>query len=664
MGQKRTTVMKKVVTRLALTMLMINVVVITYIVIFAGSKMAQSESKYLAEIVDNITSTVETTMNEYVMSSKIISNNQLIISLLEMTDASNPMASNTVTPSVLSELNKIILDFGGSVESISLVSVAQDSYLSHDGTVSNLATVKDRPYYEAITTKSTIITIPYLQADTGSMVISVASPVYSTSNEVTGCVVLNVTTDFVSHLISSFGETGGTWVIDSNHNVVAHTDNSYVGKSYSNVGISGSAFDQEVLNPTGERISYQLNGVDREGILEYIPSLGWTMVGGIDYDEFEQGAATVALVLLAVQVVSVTISLVVCGVTVFVCLKPLSGVNIAMKEMAKGNLNQELSYVSNDDIGEVYDNLRDTIQNLSKYIVEIDEDLLAFGNGDFTRESQLRFVGDFQAIQSSTENFKTLITGTLDSLKSMVDQVSIGSDYVATGAQNLAEGSEKQSASIKHLNEYIKEITTQIHDNANSVNSVNKTAQTISQELVDSNRQMDEMMGAINDIQEKSESITKIVKTIEDVAFQTNILALNAAVEAARAGTAGKGFAVVAEEVRNLSTRTSEAVKNTTILIGDSTEAVKRGNTIAKETTDNLKQITEDITGFMETLHDISLASQEQSVSIQKISDDVREITDVMQSNSAVSEESAATSEQLSGQAAVMKDSIGHFKLK
>ncbi len=656
--------MKKVVTRLALTMLAINLVVITYIVVFAGIKMAQSESKYLAEIVDNITSTVETTMNEYVISAKILSNNQQIVSILESSNSASPMGSNALTASTLTELNKIISEFNGSVESISMVSVAQDSYLMHNGTVSNLSTVKDRPYYEAITTKSTVITDPYIQSDTGSMVISVASPVYSPSNQVTGCVVLNVTTDFVSHLISNFGETGGTWVIDSNHNVVAHSNSAYVGKSYSNVGVAGADFDKEVLNPSGERISYELNGVDRVGILEYIPSLGWTMVGGLDYDEFEEGAATVALVLLAVQVVSVGLSLLVCAVTVFVLLKPLEGVNLAMKEMARGNLQQDLSYESNDDIGEVYDNLRDTMKNLSKYILEIDEDLSAFGNGDFTRETQLQFVGDFQAIQTSTQNFKSLITVTLESLKSMVDQVSIGSDYVATGAQNLAEGSEKQSASIKHLNDYIKEITVQIHDNANSVNSVNQTAQTISQELVDSNHQMDEMMNAINDIQEKSEGITKIIKTIEDVAFQTNILALNAAVEAARAGTAGKGFAVVAEEVRNLSTRTSEAVKNTTILIGDSTEAVKRGNEIAKETTDNLKQITEDITGFMETLHDISVASQEQSDSIKKISDDVREITDVMQSNSAVSEESAATSEELSGQAAVMKESIGHFKLK
>ncbi|MFI3254789.1 MAG: methyl-accepting chemotaxis protein [Eubacteriales bacterium] len=664
-SQKKTTMVKKVVTRLALVLLFLNLFSISYTVLFASIKLFRSETKYLTEVVANISSTIEKTIEEYQVTAEVVADNQTFKAFLQESTKSNPMLSQSNRTAVLQEMMDILNNFHGQAERIVLVDLDQDAWLSQEGTTSNPSeSLSSLPYYSAITQEKTIVTDPYVQTSTGSMVISVASPVFSNSGTVLGCVVIDLPTSFLSQLVAGIGETGGTWVMDSSKNILAHTNHSYIGSSYSVVGVSGSEFEQEINNPTGELIEFTLNGVDRTGFVGSIPSLGWTLIAGIDTVEFEQDIVDLAGSLLGTQVLCVAVTLIFCGVNIYVSLKPMKELNESMLEMSKGNLSCLPIHQGNDEIGELCDNLRTTMTNLNIYIKEIQANLDAFGSGDFTHERDHVFLGDFLAIQTSTEDFRQLMSHTLASLKAAVDQVSIGSDYVATGAQNLAVGSEKQSNSVVELNTLIQSITSQMKENSENVTAVNETAQQISKELQSNNQQMDEMTSAMRDIQEKSQGIQKLVKTIEDVAFQTNILALNAAVEAARAGTAGRGFAVVAEEVRNLSTRTSEAVKNTTSLIDDSTMAVKRGNEIVHETVENLKQVTEEINGFIHTLDDIATASEEQTNAIVQINEGVIEITNVMHANSAVSEESAATSEELSGQAAVMKEEIDQFKLK
>ncbi len=662
--QKRKSVVRKVSLRLSLAMFLVNVVAIVIISDYASGKLETADSHYLSEIVDNIASTVETTMQSYLGVSQVLATNKSIETLLGESSKSAPMARNGNISQILEEITDIQGIYQGSIDNISIVSVAQDSYIMSDGQVPDASsTVADRPYYAAITSKSTVITEPYIHNISNNRVVSVASPVFSNGN-VVGCVVVDVPTSFVSTLISTFEDTGHTWVVDGSNTVLAHRDSSYIGQNYAATGISGSDFQTQLQNPTGQLIQFQLNGADRIGSVGSIPLLGWKMVAGMDLAEFQEASLSLSGVLVGIQVISMVINLLVSGMTIFTSLKPLGQVNTAMLEMSKGNLAHPITFVSDDEIGQVCDNLRTTMTNLAAYIHEIHENLEAFGQGDFTRESQMVFLGDFRQIQESTAQFRSLISMTLESLKATVEQVAVGSGYVSTGAQNLAEGSVEQSASITDLNQYVSEITEKIQNNATNVREVNSTAQHISGELDQSNHSMDEMMSAMEKIQVQSEGIQKIVKTIEDVAFQTNILALNAAVEAARAGTAGKGFAVVAGEVRSLSIRTSEAVRNTTLLIDETTTAVREGKTIADQTLTGMKTITGEIQGFIATLEEIHQASEEQTQAITKISQSIGEIANVVQSNSAVSEESAATSEQLSSQASLMQESVQQFKTK
>ncbi|MFI3175371.1 MAG: methyl-accepting chemotaxis protein [Bacillota bacterium] len=660
---KQKSIVLDVIARLALTMLAINVVVITVIAIYVGTKMGETQEDYMLEVIANANSSIETTMDAYFDATESLAVNQSIIDLLSKSSKANPMANDRTIDSVLNELNQIVNKYDGHVVNITVLSVAEDNYIMSDGTVSTSNTVTDSSYYAAVTQKEAIITTPYVQSQNNTRVVSTSAPVFDDKGNVLGCVVMNIPTSFVASLLTNIGNTGSVWVTDATNTILAHTNASYIGEPYTIVGISGASLESELQSCSGNLVTWDMNGTERTASISMVPHVGWKLVGAMDSSEFNEGTVTVVIILIIILLASMCLTMLVAASTIFRKLKPLKDLSIASAEMSKGNLHHLITHEGNDEIGELAYNLKMTRRTLASYIEEIQASMGAFGHGDFTREMEVEFIGDFKSIQTSMNDFVGLITTTLDSIKASVDQVSVGANHVAAGSQNLAQGSTEQSSSVSELNTLIADITEQMNENSVSVRSVNETSQDIAVRLGDANKDMDAMMDAMNDIQEKSEAITKIVKTIEDVAFQTNILALNAAVEAARAGTAGKGFAVVADEVRSLSTRTSEAVKNTSDLIDNTVIAVEQGNKIAEATISSLKSVTEDITSFVDTLDAIAEATNSQSESIKRINLGVNQISDVMHSNSAVSEESAATSEELSSQAAVMKDSISQFKL-
>jgi len=244
------------------------------------------------------------------------------------------------------------------------------------------------------------------------------------------------------------------------------------------------------------------------------------------------------------------------------------------------------------------------------------------------------------------------------------EQVSSGSEQVSNGAQALAQGATEQASSIEELSATITEIASNVKLNATSAADASIKVNHVSSELDVSNQNMQDMIAAMSKISDSSSQIGKIIKAIEDIAFQTNILALNAAVEAARAGAAGKGFAVVADEVRNLASKSAEAANNTTALIENSIKEVENGTKIADQTATALKKVVLEATAVSNTVTLISQASNEQANSINQITLGVDQISSVVQTNSATAEESAAASEELSGQAQILKSLVGKFKLK
>jgi len=249
-------------------------------------------------------------------------------------------------------------------------------------------------------------------------------------------------------------------------------------------------------------------------------------------------------------------------------------------------------------------------------------------------------------------------------IHSSTSQVSTGAKQVADGAQSLAQGSTQQAASVQELSSSIADIANKTKENAEIANKTSSLSNTIRQSAEKGSHQMDDMISAVQEINDASQSISKIIKTIDDIAFQTNILALNAAVEAARAGQHGKGFAVVAEEVRNLASKSAEAAKDTGDMIQNSMEKAELGSQIAGETASSLKEIVSGISESSAMIAEIARSSEEQSGAISQVNIGIDQVAQVVQQNSATAEQSAAASEQMSSQSSILEELISQFKLK
>ena len=347
-------------------------------------------------------------------------------------------------------------------------------------------------------------------------------------------------------------------------------------------------------------------------------------------------------------------------------LNPMKEIESAMTEMSNGHLSVDIRYESKDEFGDMAGNMRSMSKGVGTIVKDIELLLSAMAEGDFTVRSSSPelYIGDYQKIFQSMKKIKDSFNDTLSTLNRSADQVSSGSDQVSSGAQALSQGATEQASSVEELAASINEISGNINRNAEGAQEAGKKAEAVGEVAGESNRRMQDMLNAMSDINNASGEIGKIIKTIEDIAFQTNILALNAAVEAARAGAAGKGFAVVADEVRNLASKSADASKNTAVLIENSLHAVENGKKIADETAKSLEEVMTGITDATAMMDTIAKASKEQAEAITQITIGIDQISSVVQTNSATAEQSAAASEELSGQAQILKELVRKFRLE
>lgn len=346
---------------------------------------------------------------------------------------------------------------------------------------------------------------------------------------------------------------------------------------------------------------------------------------------------------------------------------PVSELEQAADNLARGNLRATaIGYTAKDELGHLADSMCSVVDSLLT-IIQDESTLLgemADGNFNVRSKAEKKYVGDFGKVLESIEQIKTSLSDTLRQINLSSDQVSSGADQVSSGAQALSQGAAEQASSIEELAETIRGISNHVKHNAEYAEEADQRANAAGSEAVESNRRMQDMVSAMADISTSSREIGKIIKTIEDIAFQTNILALNASVEAARAGEAGRGFSVVAAEVRNLATKSAAASKDTAALIENSLNTVKSGTRIADETAHSLDAVLESVRLVTEIIGQITASSIEQADSILQIEQGIERISEVVQTNSATAEESAAASEELSAQAQLLKDLTGQFRLE
>lgn len=528
-------------------------------------------------------------------------------------------------------------------------------------------------YRNAYDSGATIITAPYIDTATGAMVITVASPIYE-NGKLMGVFGCDITLDYIMELAGGMKITdnGAPVLIDGDGNIMLHGNEAFSPKIEDGNAVIISAADAggdyaEVLSKLSDDVYLDINkdsdGSSKYFIFNRLSSADWTL-GYVcpknDINGSLNGLAVIYAVLTLVFLAGGTA--VVIGV-IKVSVKPLKKISAVAEEIAAGDLSAGFDYNSTDDIGVLCASFAHCTDTTRRYISDISDKLGRLAKGDFTVSVTEEYIGDFAPIKESLTNIINFMRNTLNNIEVASGQVNMGAANVARASTRLAEGVYNQTENLKKLNSDMSVIIEKVKDSDKNACEARLLAEGARVKLEDSNREMNKLLAAMNEISEMSAETAKIVKTIDDIAFQTNILALNASVEAARAGAAGKGFTVVADEVRNLAGKSAEAASRTSKLINQTTEAVAAGAALADSTAKALSEAVADTARVDENIGRISDTAREQSEFMDSVFQGINAISGIVNTTADTAQSGAASSEELSGQASMLKDLISEFKL-
>lgn len=575
---------------------------------------------------------------------------------------------NRVTPASTQEEIRAVCQEMAKNSDFLVVSYVDANGVPYDQKNTSLA---DREYFKAAMSGTTYISSPVVSKREGAnnaVVLYIAAKV-NNGTGYNGVILAELPNDIFSQIIKdvTIGENGYGFVVDKTGTIVAHKDNSRVESftnymdlakkdpTYSKIG---SLVSEMLDKKTGKG---EANFEGSEKYVAYAPvngPEGWVLAMVADKNEmmksFREGITISIIVALVFIAVSIVFS-VIFGTSVG---NPIKEIAAVADKLAVGDIDVDVRVKSKDETGQLANSFRNLIASIREQVLAVER----IADADLTVEVVPRSDRDLMG--------KKLVQ-LIQRLNDVMSNITIASEQVANGARQisdssmaLSQGATEQASSIEELSASIEEISSQTRRNAENAEEADKLAAAVRSNAEQCTAQMAEMLRAMEEINVSSSNISKIIKVIDDIAFQTNMLALNAAVEAARAGQHGKGFAVVAEEVKNLAARSANAAKETTEMIEGSIEKTEAGTVIAKNTSEALNKIVSQIEKVAELVNNISVASKEQDTGISQINQGIMQVSQVVQTNSATSEESAAASEELSGQAEMLRDMVNRFKLK
>ena len=589
--------------------------------------------------------------------------------LLLQTPPNTALADAPLFPSVQQTITKQQQIDSDTVLSVFIADVDSAQFMMSDGYITGPNyDIASRPWYEAVTSNKTFITLPYIDINTGKTVVKIAAPITETNTDnVIGVSAIDMSLDSIVKIMNNYivGDTGFLVCLGPAGTILYHPNSAYVNQNFSETNFS-SDMKSAVSNAAFGDYTFSIDNTEYYGSLTEIGDTGFMVLTCMPEDE----AMAVHKSITKQIDGAFFISLIIMAICVFILskmiIRPLVSLRNIAQSIAEGNLDVTMDVHSSDETGQVSVAFSKTVEQLKKYIVYINEianvlSQISLGNLVFTLEND--YTGEFSKIKDSLLEIRTNLTTTLSHVSRSSDKVLENSMHMSDNALALAQGATEQASAVEQLAASLNDVSHHVEISAQRAENANQQAISVGEHISISDKKMKEVLYSIQHINEFSSQIEAIIKTIEDIAFQTNILALNAAVEAARAGTAGKGFAVVADEVRNLAGKSAEAAKNTTQLIIQTIEAVADSTKIAHTAASAMNEVVAGANSIIAELNEISKMSSEQSNAISQITIGIEQISSVVSTNSASAEETSAAVNVLSSQAKIMEKEIKRFKL-
>ena len=527
--------------------------------------------------------------------------------------------------------------------------------------------ITSRPYFECTKTGKTVLTDPYVDTSTGQKILSVVTPIVNAMGTATGVSGMDISLTHMMELMNGYkvGKEGYVMLLTGSGTFIYHPNEELLDTKIQDLDISQNVI-AAVENKSAELLKYSVNGEGKFGYCTPIGDTGFVAISCIPSGEYYAAVVSATLMLTLVFVLGFIFILVGLKKSSNKIVSPLIELNETAMQLAEGNLDVTLNVVSEDEVGDLGRSIEKTVSRLKEYINYIDEiaEVLAqMANGKLAIQLKYAYVGEFQKVKEALINISASMTEVMKNITETANQVSVGSDDLAKAAQSLAEGSESQAAAVEELLATATTVADQVEENKNDSEKSAVHTKEVTKMMEESQHQMVQMRDAMDKIQEASQKVVGIIKTIEDIAEQTNLLSLNASIEAARAGEAGRGFAVVAGEIGNLANESARAVNTTRELIGVSLDEIEKGNALALEVVESLSQAVAKVEEVNEMIQKSAESAEVQMMSVNQIRDGVEEMSQSVQDNSAMAEETSATSEELAAQAVTLNELVQMFEI-
>lgn len=548
-------------------------------------------------------------------------------------------------------------------------------YAGKDGIVRGLEiNITDREFFQKGIAGERFLSDPIIRKDTGELGYTYVVPVKN-GEEILGIIYMIIDSDTMADTIlnAKIGETGTAYAVNTAGTTVISHDVEKIKNGY-NVGEQAktdsalsnlAAIEAKAVKESGFG-EFSSNGKGQ--FASYCPiakTNGWGIVIVADRDEYVLHTIYTIMLTIGLVIIMSVVGIITLSFRTKALVAPIQKMTKRITLLSQGDLDTPVEVINTkDEIGELNESLVKTIESLKSYVGNITEITTEMANSNLCIDVDMEYIGNFAKIKESLEKIIESFNIRFAKIRNSANTVSTSSKEVSSGTQILSDGAVQQAVDVDNLVEKISQISIHMKENTDNSTEAGERVTNMSMEINESNDHMRQMMGAMSDISGASSEIGKIIKTIEDIAFQTNILALNAAVEAARAGTAGKGFAVVADEVRNLAGKSAVAAKNTTALIERSIQAVENGIKIADSTAKSLENVVSVVGDITAIVGKIVESTVEQTSAINEVNTGIEHISSIIQTNTATAEESAASSSEMLKHSEQLKSLVDEINIK